>query len=281
MRVWPWPRPRLLAIVESYRSQVTPLALPAPSSVSGTRTWRAPRYSRDTRRAASWAGGTVYRQKSEIGAKFQEQDESSLLEHLPQMKAPGGDHLVPSWPSTIPAVPREAASKVRRDGRPRKGSRSLPSPDASASTPSPSSVGPVSSFGACASLEARGALVFSEQVLTSLPAFSDLHPALFWGAEQCCWGRGGESCFPGRGDKIPEIPSLPISRGHRIEGWMFWPHGPVVASIYSCVLTSLLSPKRRVPHMSVTSGIVSHPPCPRLWYYFWPQVSTSSIHQGG
>lgn len=41
------------------------------------------------------------------------------------------------------------------------------------------SVGPVSSFGACASLEARGDLVFSEQVLTLLPAFRDFHPALF------------------------------------------------------------------------------------------------------
>lgn len=182
-----WPRPGLLAIVENDSSQVTPLALPARSSVSGTHTCCAPRHSRGIRRAASWAGGTAYRRKSEIWAKCQEQDECCLLERLPQRVAPGGDHLVPPWPSTIPAVPREAASKVRRDGCPHKGCRSLPSPDASASTPSPSSVGPVSLFGACASLEARGALVFSEQVLTSLPGFRDLHPALFWGTEQCCW----------------------------------------------------------------------------------------------
>lgn len=265
-----WPRPRLLAIIENDSSQVTPLALPALSSVSGTHTWCAPRYSRGIRRAASWAGGTAYwRRKSEIWAKCQEQDECPLLERLPQRVAPGGDHLVPPWPSTIPAVPREAASKLHRDGRPRQGSRSLPSPMRLPALPA-RSVGPVSSFGACASLEARGALVFSEQVLTSLPAFRDLHPALFWGTEQCCWR--GESCFPGGGDRTFLKPHLlPFPRGHRIEGWMFWPHGQVVASIYSCVscvLTSLLSPKRRVPHMNVTSELSPILPAPRLWYYF-------------
>lgn len=56
---------------------------------------------------------------------------------------------------------------------------------------------------------------------------------------------------------------------------MFWPHGRVVESIYSCVscvLTSLLSPKRRVPHMNVTSGIVSHPPCPQAVVLLAPSL---------
>lgn len=101
--------------------------------------------------------------------------------------APGGDC---AWCSPGPVLfllsQEKPASKVPRDGSPHTGPRSPPSQDALCQHHQPQG---------CGSLEARRVLVFSEQVLTSLPAFSHLTSCTFLGDRAVLLARRERAAF--------------------------------------------------------------------------------------